>query len=114
MNCVSSILVTGCVGTFDHGKIAVHPGVNVALHGNHLRCLPAIDDWGRAGRLRFIPRDVASHRIGQRMDVVGGLIAGGDLEFLVRIHGQDVRDVLAALLIKSWLVRGDRSGLIPG
>src|SRR5580700_7123603 len=65
----------GVVRVLEHGERAVHPRVNVALHGNHLRLVVLIDDGRRAGRLRFVPLPV---NFRERVNVVRSLIVVGD------------------------------------
>src|SRR6202453_4780032 len=96
---VGAVSVGGRVWTFDHNETAVHPGMDVALHGDHFHGLPALLDGRRSGRLRLIPADI-HHWIGQRMNVMGRLIAGFDLECLAYVHGQHMRRIHAVFLIE--------------
>src|ERR1700719_3887175 len=92
---VSAAAIGGCVRPFYHRMPTVHPGMDVALYFDKLRSLPALLDWRSPRRLRLIPRDVAGHRVGIRVNVVRRLIAGCDLECLARIEPQHVRGVHA-------------------
>src|ERR1700686_500694 len=100
MDCVRAAFVGGRVGALDHSVVAVHPGMNVAFHRNNFRRFPTGYYGRRSRRMRLVPWDIASHSVWQGMDVVGSLVAGSDLKFLARVQGQNVRNVLATLLVK--------------
>src|ERR1700722_1552171 len=103
INRVSALAVGGRIGPLHHDKPAVHPGMDIALHRNHFRSLPALFDRRSPWWLRLIPWNIPSHRIRQRMNVVRSLIAGGHLEFLINIQRQNVRSIHAVLLIEDRL-----------
>jgi hypothetical protein len=77
--------------------------MDIALYRNHFRGFPAFYDRRRAGRLRLIPGNVARHGIRQRVNVVGGLIAGDYFEFLLGIQSQHMGRIHAILLIEDRL-----------
>src|SRR5208282_1533307 len=47
-----------------------------------------------------IPRDIPSHRVRVRVNIVGSLVAGCNLELLVDVHRQDMRGIHTAPLIE--------------
>ena len=93
-----STLAHVVVRRLEHGKVAMHPGMDAALHGDEFFLLVLLGNGRRAGRLRFIPLAV---RFGLRVYVVRGRVAIDDLEFLVRVHDHNVRKILAAFLLES-------------
>src|SRR5579872_5904513 len=99
---VGAIGIGGRVRTFHYDEPSMHPGMDIALHWDDFGGLPTLLDGRRSGGLRLIPWNVAGHWIGQRVNVVRGLIAGLDLEFLVDVHRQHVRRVHTILLIEDW------------
>src|SRR6202521_3554754 len=56
------------VGILQHREGAMHPGMDIAFHGDHFRLVIFVGDWRSAGRLRLIPLAV---NFGKRMNVVG-------------------------------------------
>ncbi len=68
---------------------AAHPGVNVALYVNHLRLVVFRNDRRRTRRLRLIPLLV---NFGERMNIVRSLIIVGDLQLLIGLKRQHVRE----------------------
>src|ERR1700734_2717598 len=52
LNSVVPAVIGNCVGSLNHHMVAVHPGMDIALHRDRdfLR-LPALDDRRRSGRL---------------------------------------------------------------
>src|SRR5271157_6667842 len=76
----------------------MHPRMHVALHGNEFRLVVALANRRRTRRLRFIPLAIP---LRLWMNVVDGLILVGDLQFLIDLEGQQVRDVPATLLRES-------------
>ena len=79
--------------------------MNVALHrdGNFL-AFPGGVKGRSPGRLRTVPPDVAGAHIGQGVDVVGGLVARDYFHLLAHIDRNDVRKVLASLLVDLHLL----------
>src|SRR6202021_3918797 len=87
-----------------YGKLSVHPGMDVALHRDKFRLVVFGCDWWSAGRLRLIPLDID---FGQGVNVVRWLVVVYNLQFLIGVHFQKMRNVLAALLIKGDGLRGN-------
>src|SRR6266403_2672920 len=83
------------MGVLEHRKRPVHPGVDVAFHGDEFHLVVLIHDGRCARRLRFVPLAVD---LGERMDVMRGLIFVENLEWLGHLKRKDVRYVTAALL----------------
>src|SRR5271170_7031742 len=81
-----------------YNEIAVHPRMNVALHRNEFRFVILRVDGRRSGRLRLVPFRIYFR---EWMDVMRCLIVVEDLQNLARLHRQDVRKILAALLVVS-------------
>ena len=101
----------GVVRSAENGEIAVHPGMNIALHGDKFRLLVFRLNRRGAWRLRFIPFLIDFR---QRMNVVRDLIVIYDFKRLVRLHDGDMGDVLAALLIVFHGLRAGSRSLIAG
>src|ERR1051326_6069012 len=80
----------------------------VALDGHqNFSAIEALLDWRRAVRLRLVPLGIVLRR---PVNIVLRVIAIGDVDLLIRLHTQDVRSVMATILIE--LDRGGRRG--PG
>src|SRR5258705_864213 len=85
----------GIVGVLQHRESAVHPRMNVTLHGNEFR-LVVLVDYGRSSRwLPFVPFAVD---LGERVDVMRGLIFIQNFEWLVHLKRKDMRQIAAAFL----------------
>src|ERR1700687_1936948 len=110
---VGAICVCPRIGAFYYHMPPMHPGMDVALYRNHFRIFPALLNRGSSRWLRLIPWDVAGHRIGERVNVVGGLIAGCDLKRLACIERQDVWCIHTILLIEHWHLCGCRRTSCP-
>src|ERR1700682_5313892 len=80
----------------EHGEISMHPGMNIALHGNDLRLLISDLDWRGARRLRPVPLGI---QLRHRVNVVRSLVVILDFEWLIYFHCGDVWDVLTPFLI---------------
>src|ERR1700674_3494806 len=91
------------VGVLQHRKSAVHPRMNVALHRDELHLVVLINDGRSARRLRVVPLAID---LGQRVDVVGGLILIQDFERLVHLKRKNMRPIAAALLRENCRLRG--------
>src|SRR5713226_3071836 len=85
------------VGALEHGDVALHPRVNVALHRDgHFLAGKALRNRRSAGGLGLIPLAV---ELGNRMDIVGGLVVVADFERLASLQPDHARAVHAALLV---------------
>src|ERR1700694_503189 len=85
----------GIVGVLQHRESAVHPWMNVTLHGDEFH-LVVLVDYGRCSRgLRFVPLAVD---LGEWVDVMRGLIFVQNLEFLVHLKRENMRQIAAAFL----------------
>src|ERR1700686_3663698 len=102
-NRVSALTVGGRVRPFHDRMPTVHPGMDVAFYFDKLGSFPALLDRRRSRGLRLIPRDITGHRVGVRVNVVGRLIAGGYLEFLIDVQRQHVWRIHTVLLIERRL-----------
>ncbi len=72
-----------------HREVAVHPRMNVALHGDEFLLFELFRKRRRSRRLRLVPLMIY---FGERMDVVRGLIVVNDFQFLVGLKSQNVRE----------------------
>src|SRR5579864_668228 len=94
-----------------HHHVAVHPGMNVALHrDSHLFRLPAGGERRRALRLGFVPADIAPAHLWQRVDVVRCRVAVYHLQLLAYIHTRYMGLVHATLLVPHDRFGGYGSG----
>src|SRR5579859_144591 len=85
------------IGVIEYGDIRLHPWVDVALHGNgNLGTREALHDRLSSRRLGFIPFAIV---LGDGVDVVGGHVRIDDGQRLACLQGQNVRMILAALLV---------------
>src|ERR1019366_6733627 len=110
-----AVIIRDRVRTLHDDMPPVHPGMDVALYRNgDFRVLPTGLDGRSTRRLRLVPADIARAGRRQWVNVVRGLVAGGDLELLICIHGYYMRRVHAALLIEGWLLRGDGASCTGG
>src|ERR1051326_4401228 len=70
----------------------------VALDGHqNFSAIEALLDWRRAVRLRLVPLGIVLRR---PVNIVLRVIAIGDVDLLIRLHTQDVRSVMATILIE--------------
>src|ERR1700741_292499 len=83
------------MGSLEDSQIAVHPGMDVALHGNELLLSKLFRERRSARRLRCIPFAID---LGERVNVMRSLIGVDDLKLLAQAHGKNVGDVLASFL----------------
>src|SRR6266852_9588469 len=91
----TTIVSYSVVGVLQHCESAVHPGMHIAFHGNEFRLVVLFADRGRSRWLRLVPFAV---QLRQWMDVVRGLILILNLQFLVHLKSQQVRNIPAAFL----------------
>src|SRR5260370_1338906 len=90
------------MGSLQHGKRAVHPRMDVALHRYELWLVKLLGERRSPGWLRLIPFMVDLRK---GVNVVRCLISVHDLKFLVDYHRNEVRQILA-----TFLCDGDRLG----
>src|SRR6266851_910114 len=93
------------VRIFEHSERPVHPGMDVALHRDELGLVVLVDNGRRTWGLRLVPLVVD---FCQRVNVVGGLIFIQDLEFLIDLKREDMRQIAAALLRENCCLRRRR------
>src|SRR5258706_14208795 len=92
---IAAVLAYVVVIRREHREVAVHPGMYVTFHRDEFWFVVLLGNGRCPGRLRFSP--VAVH-FGQRVNVMRGLVVVEDLKFLIDVHGQNVRNVLATFL----------------
>lgn len=78
--------------------------MDAAFHRNEFLFIVALDNGRGTWHLGFVPLAI---RFGQRVNVVRCLIAIDDAEFLIDMHGQNVRNVLTSLLLEGDGLRRD-------
>src|SRR6266403_179462 len=94
----------GVVRVFQDGKCAVHPWMHIAFHRNEFGLVVFVEDRRGARGLGLVPLAV---NFGQGMNVVRGLVVINDFQGLVNLKSEDVRNILATLLVKGCrLARG--------
>src|SRR5437762_2598664 len=83
------------VGILHDRKSPMHPGMDIAFDRNEFHLVVLIGDRRSAWRLGLVPLTVD---LSQRVDVMRSLILVRNLEFLVRLKRQDMRQIAAAFL----------------
>src|SRR3989442_8237030 len=93
----------GEIGMLEDGNVALHPGMNLALHGNgDFLSREGIRNVRRAGRLRLVPFTVV---LRHRMDIVRRLVGVFDVKRLTdrkstRLNSSHVRISYAVFCLK--------------
>src|SRR5690242_15579932 len=83
-------------------QVHLHPGVLIALNGNHnfLGSKGRLEDWISVRALGLVPFTIAFY-VRHRMDIVSCGIAVNNLEFLSGHDAEDAGMVAAAVLVES-------------
>src|SRR5579871_6964334 len=88
---ISPVFFSHRVRTFYDDEVSVHPGMDIALHGNgYFRGFPALHDGRGTRGLRAVPGNIPGHGVGLRMDIVRRLVAGNYFVLLPDIHSENV------------------------
>src|ERR1700736_3948510 len=90
------------VRILEYCKVAVHPGMDVALHGDKLGLIVFVDNGRSARGLRLVPLAID---LGKWMDVVGSLVVVDNFQRLIHLKSEHVGNVLAAFLVKLRVLR---------
>src|SRR6266404_3519784 len=88
----------GVVRSLEHHEPAVHPRMNVALHGDKFWLVVFFADRRRSWWLGLIPFAID---LRQRVNIVRSLVAVRHFQFLIDLEREDMGRIVTALLIET-------------